>query len=196
MLLNPDNQNSKPRNGVIMLHKPKGVVVTRADERGRKTVYDILPDWARADGFVPVGRLDADSRGLLLLATDGKIVERLTRPGACVKTYEVWVRGHVADEHLGAIRRGVETPAGVLSAVQVEIKGFVAHKTRLIVELDEGRNRHIRRMFGALRDGERGTPLKTLEIKRVKIGPLELDVPSGKWRFLTDAEIASLIAKT
>jgi 23S rRNA pseudouridine2605 synthase len=109
-----------------------------------------------------------------------------------MKTYEVWVRGHLTDEHLAAMRAGVLTPIGMLKAASVQRAGGAGPKTRLVVELDEGRNRHIRRMFGALRDPERGTPLKVLELKRTAIGPLQLDVESGQWRMLTSAEDAWL----
>ena len=85
---------------LLMLHKPKGYVVTRSDEKGRKTVYDLLPDWARREGWMPAGRLDLDSRGLLLFSREGKILDALTRPGHLDKTYEVLVRGLVTPEHV------------------------------------------------------------------------------------------------
>ncbi|HPD14504.1 MAG TPA: pseudouridine synthase [Planctomycetota bacterium] len=184
---------SLPEGRILMLHKPKGVVVTRRDERGRKTVYDVLPDWALAGGWVPVGRLDQDSTGLLLLVKEGELVERLTRPGACPKTYEVWVRGRVTAEHLEAIRRGIPSPVGLLTAIRVETLGGAGPKSRLRVTLDEGRNRHIRRLFGALRDPKFGTPLKVVELKRTQMGPLALDVPSGSWRFLSESEATALL---
>jgi 23S rRNA pseudouridine2605 synthase len=170
---------SRPRE--IALNKPRGYVVTRRDERGRRTVYDLLPEWARA--WVPVGRLDADSKGLLLLTRDGALVEALTRPGACDKTYEVWVRGRVTDEHLASLR-----------AKSVERLGGAGPKSRLRVVLNEGKNRQVRRMFGALRDPKFGTPLKVVKLTRIAIGPLKLDVPSGRWRFLTASETARLRA--
>ena len=178
--------NDSPK--LLMLNKPKGYVVTRSDEKGRKTVYDLLLDWAYEDRWMPVGRLDLDSKGLLLFTRDGKLAERLTRPGACHKIYEVWVRGHVTQDHANQALKGVQTPEGLLKAVRISIKGFVGPKTRLEVELDEGRNRHIRRLFGALKDLKFGTPLKILELKRVQIGGVKLDVDSGKWKFLTTAE--------
>ena len=179
-----------------MLHKPKGVVVTRRDERGRRTVYDLLPDWALAESWVPVGRLDQDSTGLLLFVKEGELVERLTRPGACPKTYEVWVRGRVTEEHLEAIRGGIPSPVGLLTAIGVERLGGAGPKSRLRVTLDEGKNRHIRRLFGALRDPKFGTPLKVVELRRTHIGTLALDVPSGGWRFLSGEETGVLIGAT
>jgi 23S rRNA pseudouridine2605 synthase len=171
-----------------MLHKPKGYVVTLKDERGRKTVYDLLPAWAREEHWVPVGRLDLDSRGLLLFTRESSLVEALARPGACVKTYELTVRGRVEEGHLENIRRGVATALGPLSARSVKVTGHIGPKTRLLVDLDEGKNRHLRRLFGGLKDPQRGTPLKVLELKRTAVGGLKLDQDSGKWRFLTIEE--------
>jgi len=88
---------------------------------------------------------------------------------------------------------GVETSEGLLKAVRVEIKGGAGPKTRLEVELDEGKNRHIRRMFGELKDPKFGTALKVLELKRVQMGSLKLDVESAKWRFLTADEERNLL---
>ena len=178
---------------LLMLHKPKGFVVTRSDERGRKTVYDLLPEWAFRDGWMPAGRLDLDSRGLLLFARDGHVLDALTRPGLSLKTYEVWVRGRVMGEHVAQALAGVDTPAGVCRARAVEVLGGAGPRTRLRVVLDEGRNRHIRRLFGALRDPRFGTPLKVLELKRTAVGDLTLDIPSGQWRLLTSDEAARLV---
>ena len=175
-----------------MLNKPKGYVVTRSDEKGRKTVYDLLPDWAFDGGWMPVGRLDLDSKGLLLFTRDSKLADRLTRPGSCHKVYEVWVRGHVSPEQIWEMEKGIEDKDETLKAVRVELKGGAGPKTRLEVELDDGKNRHIRRMFGALKDPKFGTPLKVLELKRTQIGGLKLDVESGKWRFLTEIEAQKL----
>lgn len=85
---------------LLALNKPKGYVVTRSDELGRKTVYDLLPDWVFNDGWMPIGRLDLESKGLLLFTTNGQIGNALTKPGNCIKVYEIWVRGHVTDEHI------------------------------------------------------------------------------------------------
>ncbi len=177
---------------VILFHKPRGQIVSLRDERGRRTVYDALPDWVRRQGMRAVGRLDQDSRGLLLLTDDGHLAERLLRPGAHDKTYEVWVRGRVTEQHRDQLLRGVKTALGVMRAGAVELRGGAGPKSRLLVTLNEGKNRQIRRMLGALVDPQRGTPLKVLELKRVAFGPLRLDVPSGQWRELTPAEIASL----
>lgn len=169
---------------LLVLNKPKGYVVTRSDERGRKTVYDLLPAWAFDDGWMPIGRLDLESKGLLLFTTDGKIGNVLTKPGNCIKVYEIWVRGHVTQEHIAEAKRGVESKHGLLKALVVEKIGMGGAKTKLRIVIDEGKNRHIRRLFGALKDQKFGTPLKVLELKRVSIGSFELNIESGAWRYL------------
>lgn len=181
-----------PEQRLIMFHKPKGVVVTRSDNLGRRTVYDCLPSWIKAGGWMPVGRLDNDTRGLLLFTMDGNLLERLTRPGTCIKTYEVWVRGRVTDGHILQMLSGVPSKNEILKAVSIEMKGGIGPKSRVMVQLDEGRNRHIRRMFGELRDPERGTALKVTDLKRVRFGSMDLDVPSGHWRFAGEAEVDGL----
>jgi 23S rRNA pseudouridine2605 synthase len=181
---------------LILFHKPKGVVVTRSDNLGRKTVYDCLPAWIKTDEWMPVGRLDAETRGLLLFTKDGKLLELLTRPGTCIKTYEVWVRGRVGGEHVRRMLEGVPSRGETLKAVHVDLKGGIGPKSRILVQLDEGRNRHIRRMFGELRDPERGTPLKVTDLKRTAFGAITLDVPSGAWRFLTPEEERALLGET
>jgi 23S rRNA pseudouridine2605 synthase len=176
---------------ILVFHKPKGVIVARVDERGAKTVYDLLPPWVRSDGWIPVGRLDKDSRGLLLFVRDGKLMDALSRPGAHEKVYEVWVRGRVTQAHADAIMRGVPTPLGVMHASNIELKGGVGPKSRVLVTLAEGRNRQVRRLFAPLKD-EHDRALKVLELKRISFGPLTLDIPSGHWRRLTEAEVARL----
>ena len=178
---------------LFVLNKPKGYLVTRSDDLGRKTVYDILPDWVYGDGWMPIGRLDLDSKGLLLFTTDGQINNALTKPGSCMKVYEIWVRGHVTDEHIEIAMRGVDSKYGLLKALIVEKIGFGGAKTRLRVTIDEGKNRHIRRLFGSLKDPKFGTPLKVLDLKRVSIGSFKLDIESAKWRFLSLEEEKKLL---
>jgi 23S rRNA pseudouridine2605 synthase len=169
---------------LLMLNKPKGYVVTRSDEEDRKTVYSLLPEWAFEQNWKPVGRLDMDSKGLLLFTRSSKLADQITKPGACRKTYEVWIRGLVTKEHLKQALKGVENSGELLKAFQADIAGGAGHKTKLEVVLDEGKNRHIRRLFGSMKDAKFGTALKVLELKRIRIGGLNLDVESGKWRFL------------
>lgn len=189
------NQASNHSQKLLALNKPKGYVVTRSDELGRKTVYNLLPDWAFGDGWMPIGRLDLDSKGLLLFTTDGKVGDFLTKPGGCVKTYEIWVRGHVTDEHIATAKKGVDSSEGLLKALRIEKVGMGGAKTKLIIEIDEGKNRHIRRLFGAMKDPKFGTPLKVLKLKRISIGNFNLDLENGKWRFLTTDEEQALLGK-
>jgi 23S rRNA pseudouridine2605 synthase len=177
---------------LLLFHKPKSVVVTTSDELGRKSVYDLLPKWVREEEWVPVGRLDRDTRGLLLFVKDHALVDELGKPGRFEKEYEVWVRGHIQPHHLEEISQGIESPSGRLTCERISIEGYLGPKTRVHVVLTEGKNRHIRRMFGALRDDVFGTPLKVIDLKRIRFGPVHLDVPSGEWRMLTDAEIQGL----
>lgn len=176
-----------------MFHKPRGLLVTLRDERGRRTVYDALPGWVRQQGFRAVGRLDQDSRGLLLFTDDGHLSEQLLRPGRHSKTYEVWVRGRVTDDHCRQLLAGVTTAQGRMQAAAVVRKGGAGPKSRLEITLREGRNRQLRRMLGALRDPQRATPLKVLELKRVEFAGLKLDVASGQWRELTQQEVSALM---
>ncbi|CAA6816014.1 MAG: Ribosomal large subunit pseudouridine synthase B (EC, partial [uncultured Sulfurovum sp.] len=141
--------------------------------------------WVFDDGWMPIGRLDLESKGLLLFTQNGKIGDALTKPGGCVKVYEIWVRGHVTDEHLEMAMRGVESSQGFLKALNVEKIGMGGAKTKLRVALNEGKNRHIRRLFGAMNDPKFGTSLKVLNLTRVSIGSFKLDTESSKWRFLS-----------
>ena len=187
------NKITNDSKNLLALNKPKGYVVTRSDELGRKTVYDLLPDWVFHDEWMPIGRLDLESKGLLLFTTNGKIGNALTKPGNCIKVYEIWVRGHVTDEHIAQSLKGVESPHGLLKALEVEKISIGGAKTKLMVKIDEGKNRHIRRLFGALKDPKFGTPLKVLSLSRISIGNFKLNIESGQWRYLTLEEERSLI---
>ncbi len=173
---------------LFMLNKPKGYLVSRKGAPGQKTVYELLPEWAFTEEWMPIGRLDLESKGLLLFTQNSQLNDQLSRPRGSHKIYEVWVRGHVTPEHIKQALSGIQTTEGKLRAVHLEITGGAGPKTKLEIELDEGKNRHIRRMFGALKDAKFKTPLKVLELKRVQIGGLKLNVESGKWRFLTKEE--------
>ena len=185
--------NTTPSKNLFALNKPKGYLVTRSDERGRKTVYDLLPEWAFDDGWMPIGRLDLDSKWLLLFTQDGQIWNYLTKPWGCIKTYEIWVRGHVTDEHIITALKWVDSPHGILKALSVEKIWTWWAKTKLKVQIDEWKNRHIRRLFGAMKDPKFDTPLKVLELKRVSIAGLELSLESGKWEYLSEEEEKELL---
>ncbi|QKJ23560.1 pseudouridine synthase [Poseidonibacter lekithochrous] len=189
------NNKTNDSTKLLALNKPKGYLVTRSDDLGRKTVYDILPQWAYDEQWMPIGRLDLESRGLLLFSQDGQISNYLTKPGNCVKIYEIWVRGHVTDEHIAQALKGVQTPQGLLKALVVEKIGQGGAKTKLRIQIDEGKNRHIRRLFGALKDPKFGTPLKVVTLTRISIGTLGLDIDRGTHRFLSIEEEKSLLKK-
>ena len=187
------NSTENDSKKLLALNKPKGYLVTRSDDLGRKTVYDLLPDWVFHDEWMPIGRLDLESKGLLLFTRDGKIGNVLTKPGNCIKIYEIWVRGHVTDEHIATALKGVQSPHGLLKALVVEKIGTGGAKTKLRIQIDEGKNRHIRRLFGSLKDPKFGTPLKVVSLSRISIGSFKLDIESGKWRFLSLEEERMLL---
>jgi 23S rRNA pseudouridine2605 synthase len=182
-----------------MLHKPKGYVVTRLkrpdseNSPGTQTVYALLPAEFHDQGWVPVGRLDKDSSGLLLFTREGPLVYRLQTPGNHQKVYEVWVKGILAQEHLRHLLDGVETPLGLLKAAKVEVLGQVGPNSLIRMILEGGRNRQIRRMFACMRDMKKNKYFKVLELTRMKIGSVELDVQPGEWRFLSGGETESLL---
>lgn len=159
----------------LALHKPPGYVTTRSDELGRKTIYDLLPpEWAGAWLF-PVGRLDKDSEGLLLLTNDGAWSDMLTDPARHVaKVYRVKLDGRPLPEDLERFRAGIELDGSATAPAGVEAEAAGWYR----VTLTEGRNRQIRRMFHAL-------GYKVKRLVRVSIGPLELgDLEAGKVREL------------
>ncbi len=142
---------------------------------------------------MPIGRLDLESKGLLLFTQNGKLGDMLTRPGNCIKEYEIWVRGYVTNEHIQIAKRGVQSIHGLLKVLDVQKISIGGAKTKLRVKIDEGKNRHIRRLFGALKDPKFGTALKVLNLNRISIGTFNLNISSGKWRYLTVNEEKNLI---
>jgi 23S rRNA pseudouridine2605 synthase len=170
----------------LALHKPRGIVTTRSDERGRRTVYDLLPPGV--PWLFPAGRLDADSEGLLILTTDASLSVRLTEPKHHVpKTYHVTIAGTPTEAVLDRLRHGIELsdgrtrPAGV-RLLRTDEKGNVVE-----VILTEGRNRQIRRMFAAV--GHR-----VRRLVRVAIGAYELgDLSPGACRTLDESDRERLL---
>lgn len=180
---------------LLALNKPKGYIVTRSDEHGRKTVYELLPDWVFNDGWMSIGRLDLESKWLLLFTQNWKIGNILTKPGGCIKIYEIMVRWHVTEEHISSALKWIETPIGMLKALVIEKIWNAWAKTKLRVQINEGKNRHIRRLFWAMKDPKFGTPLKVVSLSRVSIWSLDLDIESWKWRFLSEDEEKNILKK-
>ena len=179
----------------VLVNKPRGFVVTRDDPSGRETVYALLRNRV-GEPVVPVGRLDADSEGLLILTTDGALVHKLTHPsGGCRKEYEVKVSGVPTPAQLDRLRRGVTLDDGVRTApAEIEVKETTPEKEGLggnawvKVILGEGRSRQIRRMFALV-----GHPVSKL--RRVAIGPIrDRKLTPGAWRDLAPEEVRALRA--
>ena len=169
----------------VVLHKPKGFVTTSSDERGQKTVFDVIGD--HGEGLSPVGRLDKDSTGLLLFTNDHQLANRLTSPDSeLAKTYVACLDRPIEREHMLVLSRGME----------IRIKGS-AHRTKpalvtrtlpseVEISITEGKNRQIRRMLSEL-----GYELTSLQ--RISVGPLQLgDLAPGEFRDLTPSEVTGL----
>ena len=169
----------------LALHKPPGYVTTRSDELGRKTVYDLLPPEYAGGWVFPVGRLDKDSEGLLLLTNDGAWSDRLTDPERHVaKVYRVKLDGKPRADELERFRGGIELDGSLTAPAEVEADAEGAGWHRVV--LTEGRNRQIRRMFHAL-------AYKVKRLVRVSIGTLELgDLGAGETRVLPGEAVAAL----
>lgn len=179
-----DSAPVRPRTErvVYAVNKPTGVVSTASDTHNRPTVVSLVPSTRR---LYPVGRLDLDTSGLILLTDDGDLAYRLTHPRYEVpRTYRAQVSGpRVPDAALRALRRGVRLDDGLTAPARVRrLADDVLELT-----IHEGRKRQVKRMCEAV-----GHPVKRLE--RIRFGPLELgDLPRGRWRKLTDAEIEALM---
>lgn len=169
----------------VLYHKPIGEVTTVSDPEGRPTVMDHFRNYPVR--LYPVGRLDFDSEGLLLLTNDGDLAERMMHPSNEVdKTYLARVTGSVSLESVRDLRMGVMLDDHKTSPAKVRIIKQETFATVVLVTIHEGRNRQVRRMFEAV--GHR-----VLMLRRVKFGPLELgDLPRGQWREMTDAEVQKL----
>jgi 23S rRNA pseudouridine2605 synthase len=177
----------------LMLNKPLGVITTARDESSRRTVLDVIGDDGKhGRRLFPVGRLDADSTGLLLLTDDGDLAYRLTHPRFNVaKEYEVVVAGLPSSNELKALRDGVKLEDGVTAPAEVEVLRSTrgshdAGRAELRVVIREGRHRQVRRMVQAVGH-------KVLALRRTGFGPLRLGrlKPSG-WRLLSEGEINAL----
>ncbi|HEV8657112.1 MAG TPA: pseudouridine synthase [Thermoanaerobaculia bacterium] len=174
------------RKTYLLLYKPKGFLTTYRDPQGRPTIYDLLPDRERY--LFPVGRLDLDTSGLLLLTNDTAFAERITNPDYKVsKTYLVKASRHLSDEELDRLRQGVELRDGATQPARVTRLREPGGRTVFEMTITEGRNRQVRRMVEAL-------DAKVLKLVRVAIGEIRIgDLQIGKSRELTEEEVRSLV---
>lgn len=173
----------------LALHKPRGFVTTMSDERDRRCVAQLVEDVG--ERVYPVGRLDKDSEGLLLMTNDGEFANLVSHPKRHIaKTYRVTVRPGVSEEQLNRISTGIEIDGKMTAPAKVRL--LEQQGTRVVLEiiLYEGRNREIRKMCEAL-------GLEVARLKRTAVGPVRLGMlPQGKYRELTTEEVRSLIAES
>lgn len=169
----------------IAYYKPLGEVSTVSDPEGRATVMDKFRDYPVR--LYPVGRLDYDSEGLLLLTNDGDMMNHVLHPSREVsKVYLTKVSNQVTDDELQSLRRGVVIDGRMTSPAEVRLIRHEAFDTVLLISIHEGRNRQVRKMIDAIGH-------QVVSLKRVEFGPVSLgDLPCGKWRRLTPAEIEKL----
>ncbi len=174
---------SPQRQVYILLHKPRGYVTTLSDEKGRKNVAQLVDCGTRV---YPVGRLDMDSEGLLLLTNDGEFAKRVMHPSHEVeKTYEVWVTGH-HEAAPALLSRPIELDGRPIRRPDVKLLWADERKAKYLVTIHEGRNRQVRRMCEA-------AGMHVTRLRRIREGKLQLgDLPLGKWRYLTEEEVKYL----
>lgn len=169
----------------IKLNKPKGYACTSYDEKGRKTIYDLIDSDVR---LFSIGRLDYDTEGLIILTNDGDFANRVAHPKFSIeKEYRVTVEGDVKESELAVLRKGVVIEGERMPSARVNFLSSENGYTKLSVVIDEGQNRQIRRMFEAI-----GRSIKLL--KRVRIGSVTLGgLKRGDYKDLTEEELNSLV---
>ncbi len=175
-----------PETIYLAIHKPRGYITTSNDPQGRKIVLDLLPNKFKNKGLFPVGRLDAESEGLLLLTNNGEWSQILLHPSHQVwKEYEIECNKPVTHDHLAKLAQGIILDGKKTLPAKIE---KLDSPNRFLMQIREGKNRQIRRMCNAL-------GLKVERLRRVKIGPIELgSLESGKFRPLTSKEIKEIWA--
>ncbi len=180
----------KNKNYYIMLNKPVGYVSTVKDQFDRPTVLELVQKDLNNIRLFPVGRLDYDTEGLLLLTNDGDFTYKVTHPKFNTeKTYIATLKGGITISGLNKLRRGVVVDERKTSPAQVEIMDTIEGQTIVKITIHEGRNRQVRKMFEAV-----GSTVVALQ--RIKIGSVELgNLPLGRWRHLTSHEISYLMGK-
>ncbi len=185
-----DGEKIKPeaKKYYIMLNKPKGYVTTVSDEFGRATVMDLVSDvHAR---IYPVGRLDYDTSGLLLLTNDGDFANILTHPSHSVDKSYIAVLNYMPDnDSLNLLRKGVDLDGELTAPAKIEVLKPLKRSCEIKITIHEGKNRQVRRMFEAV-------GAEVLSLKRISVGSITLgNLPEGKWRHLNDAERMRLIGR-
>jgi 23S rRNA pseudouridine2605 synthase len=182
-----DGRGDTPARLVVMLNKPRGLVTTTSDERGRDTVYRCF-EGADMPWLAPVGRLDKASEGLLLFSNDPKWAARITHPASGPdKTYHVQIDRLPDAALLAHLERGMDVDGEWLAAKSVRCLRSGQKNAWLEIALDEGRNRQIRRLLSAF-------DIVVLRLVRVGVGGLQMgDLPKGKWRVLSEREIDMLV---
>ena len=168
----------------LALNKPAGVLTTMKDDRGRRTVADLMPDMP---GLVPAGRLDRETTGLLILTNDGDLAHRITHPSSEIeKQYHLTLKNPIPDEAIAALAAGPTLEDGKLHPSEVSNLGSTSRTTTLDLTIHEGRNRIIRRACVAL-------GLRLVSLHRIRVGPVSLgDLPEGEYRRLTPEELGAL----
>ncbi len=175
----------KEQHVYYILNKPRGYITTAADERGRKTVIQLLN--GVSERVYPVGRLDYDSDGLLLLTNDGELTQRVIHPSYHMrKVYVVKVKGVITDETVQQLREGVELEDGMTNSAYVEVLLREKKASLLRIGIHEGRNRQIRRMCNAVGH-------EVIRLTRTQVGPITLGkLETGQFRALTHQELGKL----
>ncbi len=166
----------------VLLNKPKGYITTASDEKGRRTVLELV---ALPQRIFPVGRLDYNTTGLLLLTNDGELAHRLTHPRFKVpKLYHAVLESAFNPDHFAPLTQGVTLEDGITQPCKARYYGD--SRSEVEIELREGRQQQVRRMFAAL-------GYRVRHLNRVRFGPLRLErLPRGEWRYLMDEEILAL----
>ncbi|MCC6979812.1 MAG: rRNA pseudouridine synthase [Candidatus Melainabacteria bacterium] len=169
----------------VVMYKPKGVVTTCDDEQGRRTVIDLLPPDLRH--LKPVGRLDRDSEGMIILTNDGSLAQTLTHPSHHIdKAYRVTVTGSIADSALKALQDGVRLSEGMTQRAKIRSLRRSGNLSTFVIVIREGRNRQIRRMCAKV-------GYNVLRLVRERIGALQLNLKEpGDWRYLSASEVSLL----
>ena len=173
----------------IMLNKPYGYISAVKDQFERETVVDLVKDELNANLY-PVGRLDYDTEGLILLTNDGDFTYRITHPKHNVgKTYIATLKGGITIKHLAALRRGIKVEDYKTSPAEVDLLDSIPGQSRVKITIHEGKNRQVRKMFESL-----GYTVAALE--RIAIGKVEMgNLARGRWRHLTSYEISYLMGR-